>query len=166
MYQQNQHITEYDLLHFQTDSMNPQEKLLFLEHTCSCNFCSEQLAKAMEEELLTAPVDMKENIMKAVRRPEMQLKKKINVVSKNVQLLFYSLKVSAAALGSLAVLMLVINFTNIPPASSQKASKDNFNNYNHTVSLTSTLRENMDTISSRMLSFSNNIMKTEGNIND
>jgi hypothetical protein len=144
--------------------MNPQEKTLFLEHISTCNYCAEQFAEGMLDESFTAPADMKANILAAVRRPEIQIAKKINETSKQMQLLLYSLKVGAATLGALAVLIFAMNFNNNMVNSGpettdipKKSTEDNEDKF----SLTLAIRDNMNHLSSNILDFSNTIIKTE-----
>lgn len=161
---ENNHNSQVDLFNFQHDHMNPQEKIKFLEHISTCDFCNEQFTNCMIGETLTAPPDMKENILKAVKRPEVQIVHKVNETSKRMQLLWYSLKVGTATLGALALLLLAMNFnsslsnaTNNPidiPAETS-ASDDN------AFSLTATIRDKMDNFSNSILDFSNTIIKTE-----
>jgi len=161
---ENNHSSQDDLFKFQHDLMNPQDKIKFLEHISTCDFCSEQFTNSMIDETLAAPPDMKNNILKAVKRPEMQIVKKVIESSKRMQLLWYSLKVGTATIGALAVLLLAMNFssnltttkdhqTDIPKETSA-SDEDAF-------SLTATIRNKMDTFSSNILDFSNTIMKTE-----
>jgi hypothetical protein len=160
----NKHISEIDLLAFRQNTMNQKEVENFLEHICSCNYCSDQLAAMMAGEMITAPRDLKDNILRAAQRPEVQFAIKAKVTSKRMQLFLYSLKVGTATVGALLLLMLTMNFTDITtagkvPENIPISNKDN-------ISITTTIRDNMDTISNSMLDFSNNIMKTEVKKND
>lgn len=56
------HISTADLNAFKEDSLNSHDLEKFLEHIGSCDYCADLLANSMEEELVSAPVDMKENI--------------------------------------------------------------------------------------------------------
>jgi hypothetical protein len=164
----NNHISETDLLAFQQDRMNQKAKEKFLEHICSCDYCSEQLATLMTGEMLSAPRDMKTNILNATRRPEVQFAIKAKETSKRMQLLIYSLKVGTATVGALLLLLLTMNFTDFSTASSipKDITTDEATSDEDKVSLTTTIRDNMDKISNSMLDFSNNIMKTEVLNND
>lgn len=164
----NNHISKETLLAFKQDQLNPQELEQFLEHICTCNFCSEQLADCMLEEMVAAPQDMKANILKTVKTPEVQIIRSAKETSKRIQLLLYSLKVGTATAGALIVLLLVMNFNHInsvpdyqvdPPKNSSTKDENTF-------SLTSAIRDNMDTLNNSMLDFSNTIMKTEVIDND
>lgn len=76
-----------------------------LKHLSSCNYCSMQFANITEEqELLKAPVNLKESIMDKAATLPVQLTMQTNVISKKVQLLTYSLKVSTAVICTLLLL--------------------------------------------------------------
>jgi len=164
----NNHISETDLLIFKKNIMNQKEKEKFLEHICSCDYCSEQLATLMNGEMISAPRDMKENILKATKRPEIQFAIKAKETSKRMQLLIYSLKVGTATVGALLLLLLTINFTDFTaiPSIPKNITADEAMSDEDKVSLTTKIRDNMDKISNSMLDFSNNIMKTEVTNND
>lgn len=159
----NKHISEETLLAFKQDELSPEERDKFLQHICSCNFCSEELADSLADEMITAPIDMKENILRAVRRPEVQIARKAKETSKQLQLLLYSLKVGTAAFGALLILLYAANFNNMKTAQDNQMDqpKSDYESDEDTFSLTGSIRENMDILSSSMLDFSNTIMKTE-----
>jgi hypothetical protein len=144
--------------------MDQKEAEKFLEHICSCNFCSDQLAAIMGEEMITAPRDLKDNILKATKRPEVQLAIKAKETSKRMQLFLYSLKVGTATIGALLLLVFTMNFSNFSGVGN--APKDFYNSSKDKISMTTTIKDFMDTISNSMLDFSNNIMKTEVTKND
>jgi hypothetical protein len=144
--------------------MTLEDKEAFLEHICSCNHCSDQLATFMTEDIIPAPRDMKENIIKATKRPEIQIAIKSREASKQIQLLLYSLKVGTAAVAAIALLLLSMNiqgsFSNAESFTTINTVKED------NVSLTDTIRDNMNNISKNMLDFSNNIIKMEVTEND
>jgi hypothetical protein len=153
------HVTTAELVAFEQETMSKEEKQAFLEHICSCNHCSDQLAAIMAEDIIPAPRDMKENILKATKRPEVQIAIKSREASKRIQLLLYSLKVGTAAVAAIALLLLSMNFqSNLSDAGSFTNIKINKED---NVSLTDTIRDNMNNISKNMLDFSNNIIKME-----
>jgi hypothetical protein len=155
----NPHVTKDELIAFRQESMSADEQQAFLEHICSCNHCSDKLAAIMAEELLPAPRDMKENILKATRRPEVQIAIKSREASKRLQLLLYSLKVGTAAVAAIALLLLSMNFqNNLPDAEHFTTIKINNEKSD---SLSNTIRDNMNNISKNILDFSNNIIKME-----
>jgi hypothetical protein len=123
----------------------------------------------MMDDLIPAPFDMKNNILKATKRPEVQIARKINETSKRMQLLWYSLKVGTATIGALVVLTLVMhsgmginaNPDRKPVIPVQQNTDDNDN-----ISLTAAIRDKMNNFSSSILDFSNNILNTEVNNHD
>ena len=154
------HVTTEELIAFQQEIMSIDEKQAFLEHICSCNHCSDQLASFISEDIIPAPRNMKENILKATKRPEVQIAIKSREASKRIQLLLYSLKVGTAAVAAIALLVLSMNFqTNLSDTESFTNKKINREEDN--VSLTDTIRDNMNNISKNILDFSNNIIKME-----
>ena len=162
----NQHISEQDLLNFRNKCLNQEELEQLLSHVSSCNYCSERLADIMSEEMLQAPKNLKDSILKATKRPDIQIAMKANETSKNMQLFFYSLKIGTAAVAALLLLFLS---TNIPaenasskqaiPLSQEMSMDDELDN--SSASWTSVIRENLDDFSSNRMDFSNKIMNTE-----
>jgi uncharacterized protein YuzB (UPF0349 family) len=160
----NKHISETDLLAFHQNTLDHKEMEKFLEHICSCDYCSDKLAALIEGDMMTAPRDLKENILKATKRPEVQLAIKVKQTSKRMQLFIYSLKVGTATIGALLLLVLTMNFSSI--SINGNVLNHLNNNTEDNISMTTTIKDIMDSISNSMLDFSNNIMKTEVTKND
>lgn len=159
----NIHITQNELLEFQNDLMDPQDMKKFLEHISTCDYCSEMFAKCMEADLVTAPIDMKGNILKATKRPEVQLEIKLRKTSKQMQLMIYSLKVGTATIGALLVLLLTINFNVILSSANNELKNipDLSIDRDTNTSLTTSFRDNIDHISNNFMRFSNYIINQE-----
>lgn len=156
------HISQTDLYAFNHNIMNQKDKEIFLEHICSCDYCSDQFATMMSDETIKAPKDMKANILKATKQPEIQLTNLAKKTSKKMQLFIYSLKVGAGTAVALLLLIFSTKFTDVPNSIlSEKSGASMIIVDENTVPLTSVIRDNMDSISNNMLDFSNNIMKTE-----
>lgn len=159
---ENNHISKTDLYTFQHGIMNQKDKEEFLEHICSCDYCADQFAALISEEIIVAPRDMKANILKATKRVDVQLAAKARETSKQMQLFIYGLKVGTATVCALLLLLFTMNFSNISTAfdmpinTSSDTSVETEDNNN--ISLTAKIRDNMDTISNSMLDFSNNII--------
>ncbi len=154
------HVTTDELIAFEQETMSMDEKQSFLEHICSCNHCSDQLTAFMTADIIPAPRDMKENILKATKRPEIQIAIKSREASKRIQLLLYSLKVGTAAIAAIALLIISMNFqTNLSHA--ERFTNIKINKTEDSVSLTDTIRDNMNNFSKNILDFSNNIIKME-----
>ena len=160
---ENEHISREDFVLFQNGMMNKSDKENFLRHISTCNHCAEQFAVMMSEDLITAPRDMKENILRATKRPDVQLAAKARETSKRIQLVIYSLKVCTATACALLLLLFTMNLPNMDH--NQIASKVAINNKDK-FSLTTMIRDGVDKINSSMLDFSNNIMNTEVTNND
>ena len=162
------HITQSDIDTFIQDLMSPKDRMEFLEHIGTCNHCSDQFATMVSEEIIPAPRDLKENILKASKRPEVLLAVKAKETSKRMQLFLYSLKVGTATIGALLLLLLSMNFTDYTAESkvTTAITKELSSVDNDKVSITKSIRNSMDTISSSILNFSNTIMNTEVMNND
>ncbi len=70
-------------------------------------YVEEMIRRAEAGGLIRAPKHMKQDILKRVERPEYQIALRTREFSKNVQLLFYSLKVGAAVVMALFLLFMV-----------------------------------------------------------
>lgn len=165
-----QHISETEFLKFKQNRMNQQERGTFLKHICTCNYCSDQLAALMTDEIIAAPSDMKANILRAVKRPEVQLAIKVKETSKQMQLFLYSLKVGTATVGALLLLLFMVKMPDLTNTSgifyNNPASIENDSSIEENSTFTDAIRDGMNSISKNMLDFSNNIMKTEVTKND
>ena len=83
-----------------------------LEHLASCDFCMDQFADYMEDqELLTAPRYLKEDILKRSHQFEVQIIAKSNQASKKLELFYYALKVGFAAVFAIAFLVIAPSLT-------------------------------------------------------
>ncbi len=161
------HTSKADFDAFKRDLMQQKEKEAFLEHICSCDYCSEQFAISMSEVLIEAPRNMKENILMATMRPEVQLAIKIKESSKRMKLFLYSLKVGAATIVALLVLLLTMNTSNFHESTAFSKSPSNATiTKEDKIPLTAVVRDNMDAFSNRLLVLSNNIMNMEVTNND
>lgn len=95
---EKQHINP---VHFKT-GLTPEESA----HLAGCHFCREQFADFIEkQELITAPAHLKSFILERSRDLDIQLVAGTNHLSKRLQLFYFSLKVGAAVLGSLSMLV-------------------------------------------------------------
>ncbi|MBH1939983.1 hypothetical protein I5677_03615 [Mobilitalea sibirica] len=156
------HITLEDLNAFKKNQMNTEQTEAFLSHICSCDLCSELLAEGMSDELIAAPLNLKENILREVKKERVSKTKalKTKIHSKQMQLLWYSLKIGTAA--ACAILMLIWTMS-VENSANINLNYHKLNNepIEYEETLTTVIRDNMNTISNRMLEFSNTIMKTE-----
>lgn len=157
------HISDKDFYAFQHDFMNQKEREIFLDHIATCNYCADLFATSMSEDLIAAPRDLKTNILKAVKRPEVQLAARVRKTSKRMQLLVYSLKVGTATAVALLLLLLSMNLTNYAVSPDRWSDKETSGTVKDdgAVPLTNEIRDGMDTICNNILNFSNTIMKTE-----
>lgn len=77
-----------------------------LSHLSACRFCQDELTDYVEEhELLKAPSDLKSSILERAEKLDVRLIACTNHASKKLQLFYFSLKVGAAVLCSLTLLL-------------------------------------------------------------
>lgn len=162
------HISKKDFDAFQRDIMKSDEKVIFLEHISSCDYCSDQFAAMMSEIMVEAPKDMKANILKATKRPDVQIAKKARETSKQMQLFMYSLKVGTATVLALLLLMFTMNSMEFMNAARLPASAkmEVISNPESTIKLNKTIRNQLDAFTNTISDFSNNIMNMEDTNND
>jgi hypothetical protein len=162
------HITDLEFATILQDNLSTEDTTVFFEHIASCNYCSERFASAVAGDLMIAPKDMKANLLKAVRKPEVQLERKARETARRVKLFLYSLKVGAATVFALALIIVTLDFSksseNTAPTYETKTS--NIENENTDLSFTTVIKNQMDTLTQNMLNFSNKIMNTEVNLDD
>jgi len=155
----NAHIQDNELHAFRSNTMAPEERMTFLEHIGSCTFCSDRFAVFMSEDIITAPRDLKQNILKAVRHEQL-IKDKVREASKRMQLFIYGLKVGAAA--SLALLMLFLTVS----LSEKGILNSNFSAnelekepQEKKAPITYMIRDSMDTLCHNIIDFSDSLIK-------
>jgi anti-sigma factor RsiW len=160
---EHNHIDEKALTAFRLNQLSAKETEALLEHICSCDFCSGLFADSMKEDLVRAPRDLKDKLMRTIERPEVQLAKHAREVSKRMQLFLYSLKVGTAMAGALLLLFLTISLSSrqTVPKTDIDQEKPGF-----TVTLNAAIRNNMDSLNNGLIKFSNKIMNTEVNNNE
>jgi len=157
------HISDIDIQLFQSDQMETEETLTFLEHISTCEYCSQRFATMMSEDLITAPKDLKSNILRATKSPDYVIASKARNASKRMQLFLYSVKVATATAFALLLLTLTMNYsgtTDAPKLLQSSNTTLSVNNKNN-IPFATVLRDNMDSISNRILNFSNNIINME-----
>ncbi len=89
-------------------SISSEEFGQILEHTCSCTWCADRMAEILEQEhapmAILPPSYLKDQILMSAARPEVRAAVTRKRISKNMQLILYGLKVSAAVAASLFML--------------------------------------------------------------
>ncbi|NMB44754.1 MAG: hypothetical protein GX995_11590 [Clostridiales bacterium] len=158
------HISSSDISAFMQDQLKFSDLEIFLEHISSCDYCSDMLASVVENELIQAPIDMKENILKKSKRLDIQFTKARNESAK-MQLFKYSLKVITASLCAIFLMLSVSktpyysNMNDVVPVEIRVENPDQ-------PTLTASIRNGMDNFSNQILDFSNNLINMEVNKND
>lgn len=95
--QRPEHISLSMLEQGMTDQM--------MEHIGKCSYCADLFAEYVEKNtMVSAPRDLKENIMAKSRNLDVRVIAASNQLSKRLQLFYYSLKVGAAVLCVLTLL--------------------------------------------------------------
>lgn len=91
-----------------SDSMNTEEMIAFLEHLDSCNFCLEQMLQSEEQqESITAPLYLKEQILKKTSSLDVQTAKAISATSYKMQLLYCGLRTGIGVIAALFLLFFI-----------------------------------------------------------
>lgn len=162
------HISDLEFTAILQDNVTPEETTVFFEHIASCNYCSERFAAAVAGDLMIAPKDMKSNLLKAVKKPEVQLERKARETARRVKLFLYSLKVGAATVFALALLIVTLDFSKSSEitAPSYETNASNIESENTDLSFTTFIKNQMDTLTQNMFNFSNKIMNAEVNVDD
>lgn len=111
----NKHITKEELTKFHNNELSDQKLAAFLQHITECTYCADQFAESFEPVLISAPVNLKEQILTA-KRPFKQL-------SAKKQFFLYSTKVCVAMCGAL-ILLFTISFSSIPDIQAQNRKKE------------------------------------------
>lgn len=159
----NYHISDDLYLAFQQEKLDPEEQLKFLTHISECDYCSEKLADLIETDIVPAPPDMKQNILMASGRADVQIVKNARDMTKRMQLFFYSLKVGAATVGAFVILLFFMNIYNTNGSNQLEL---NIQKQSSTFSITNMIRESTDSLSDNLFNFSNEIIKMEDNNHD
>ncbi len=112
---EQRHITEEMWIALEQDTINSEDFCGILEHTCDCTWCAERLASIMDREETEAvpPAYLTEQILQRLKQLDIQAAVTIRRTSKRMQLLLYSLKVSAAVAFSILILVLTANFQDV-----------------------------------------------------
>ncbi len=161
-----EHISASDMTAFQQGQLGQTDLEKFLEHVGSCDKCSYLLVESMEEELISAPFDMKDNILSSTKNIKSQKKRKPQSASKRMQLFTYSLKVFTASAAALALLVFTFNMTDYPGNIKNEIPTEKILTYADQPSFTSSIRNKMDQFTIQLLEFSNTIIDTEVTEND
>ncbi len=164
---EKEHISQEAFEAFQQDQMNPSERELFLSHICSCDFCADRFTACMEEEIIAAPRDMKENLLRAVRKPEVQLAIRVRETSKRLQLFIYSLKVCTVTVCALLLMLFTMNAPAVSDILQTTGSiKTEATDKMDRGSLSSFIQNGINKIGSGIVDFSNNLFDKEVTDND
>lgn len=160
---ENRHISDDIFLAFKQDQLNQEEQINFLMHISECDYCSEKLAGFMESDMIPAPPDMKQTILTASKRVDVQFVKNAKEMTKRMQLILYSLKVGAATVGAFIILLL---FVNVYSTNVSNQIEPDIKKQSNALSITNMIRESTNSLSENLFNFSNEIIKMEDNNHD
>lgn len=153
------HINDNQLTAFRNNSITHEDRISFLEHIGSCSFCSDRFAAFMSEDLITAPRDLKQNILNAVRH-EQKIKFRVREASMRMQLFLYSLKVGAAATLALILLFFTVSLSDLTTTGgSFNASETEKTSEEIKAPITSVIRDSMDAFCNDIMNLSNSLIK-------
>lgn len=120
---EKRHITEEMWISLENDTISQKEYMQILEHTCDCTWCAERLAEILmpddaavmeaDAAAVMPPSYLAEEILERTKQLDVQAVVTVKQTSKKVQLLLYSLKVSAAVAFSILILGITANFQDI-----------------------------------------------------
>ncbi len=108
----NQHISEHKLISFYKGKVNENEYIDILEHISICEKCSTSYEKCIEEDIISAPVDFKQNIIKKSKI----IKTKKESISKKKAFNGYCIRVGLSCAAAI-VLMFSMDINTINEAS-------------------------------------------------
>lgn len=98
------HVTEEWLKNWMDGQLNESEEQEFFRHLGNCDYCAEQFADWLEQDMVEPPAYLQEEILERTRRPYIQTARNVYVFSKRMRLILYSLKVGLAVATSLFLL--------------------------------------------------------------
>jgi hypothetical protein len=102
------HIEKKEMQQLHKKNIEEVERIKLLEHISHCDYCANLWMEVeMEEDGLQAPSYLKSQMMQRVQMLDVKTEVKIKTTSKQVQLLLYGLKTTAAVLGALLILLSV-----------------------------------------------------------
>jgi len=179
------HITPGLFCNWQAGRMGQNEEEKFLEHIGTCTFCAQQFGDWMERGitepetsagLIQSPEDarrppllseppayLREEILRRSRQIDVQAGMRIKETSHRIQLLMYSLKVGAAVMASIFLLMVTSNVRNMEfdAQQIQKEQRGKVESVSKEPGITDTLKQKSGEVSSFLNSLSNGLFRVE-----
>ena len=129
---EQRHITEEMWIALRQGTLDDDEYMQILEHTCDCTWCAGRLAEIMEPAdfgtddttgipAALPPAYLSEQILDRTRQLDVQATVNIHKTSKKLQLLLYGLKVGTAVAFSILILGLTANLQNMGGAQQENS---------------------------------------------
>jgi len=101
LFKETEHLTKISLKALKEGSLSDNELILLSEHISNCDGCADALANSFNDfELAEAPLGFEQEIMSKIKKKK----------EKNIQFVFYSLRVAMAA--SIALMFVFSNGLN------------------------------------------------------
>lgn len=101
------HIKEEDLRRFHQSTLKPDEVVTVLKHIETCTFCAERLMEMESDSCIHAPSYLKDQLITRTQMVDVKTKVHMKTISKQVELLLYGLKTTAAVIVALILLFSV-----------------------------------------------------------
>ncbi len=180
------HITPDLFCNWQAGRMGQNEEEKFLDHIGTCTFCAQQFGDWMERGitgpetsagLIQSPEDarqrppllseppayLREEILRRSRQIDVQASMRIKETSHRIQLLMYSLKVGAAVMASILLLMVTSNVRNMDfdAQQIQQEQRGKVESVSKEPGITDTLKQKSGEVSSFLNSLSNGLFRIE-----
>ena len=98
------HLPKEELEAFETNTLNTQDMIAFLEHLDTCDFCLEQLLREERANCIQAPAYIKNQIMKKAVSPEIQASRAAAAASGRMRLFYHGLQTAFGVITALFLL--------------------------------------------------------------
>lgn len=163
------HINNRELKQYQTNTMETQDMIAFLEHLDQCDYCLDQFIHHEEQQCTaTTPVYLKEQILNRAASPEIRAYKAAGETSHRMQMFYYSLRTAAGVLAALFLLFSIsqVDLTSLrshPSAHTEttqerREKRDGDHLYDFSRSIGIGLSEGTKKLTSYLNDFSNTIL--------
>lgn len=161
------HIESERLIAYSNNKIVDIKELIdILEHIGTCDYCAGLLAEiesdVKEDELhIMAPKYLKAQIIERSEKLDIKAEITVKKTSKNMQLLIYSLKTTAAVIGALILLFSVSNINmdySIPQKQQIEREYQGKENYNEEINISRKIAEKSNEISNTINDISNIIL--------
>lgn len=161
------HIERERLIAYSKNEITDTKELIdILEHISTCDYCADLIA-GIESDLqeaqlnISAPRYLKGQIIERSNKLDVRAEITVKETSKNMQLLIYSLKTTAAVIGALILLFSVSNINmdySIPQKQQIEKEYQEKEKYNEEINISRKIAEKSNKISNTINEISNMIL--------